>query len=140
MTKKGDGAGRKLFEKLGAAGTSTHVFTGMIKPTEGDDESIMFARVGDCGTWVKVSASQVDDIKLLHTVRCKDHTHPLVHLFMKEPQSSEGKAFAALANLHSSPPPAPAGALMAPHFAAAGQPGATPCYWDWTLNRWVCPP
>jgi hypothetical protein len=114
----------------------------MIKPADGDEDSIMFARAGDCSAWVKVRASQIDDVKLLHTVRCKDHAHPLVHLFMKEPQTIEGKTFGALANLHSALPPTGSAPLMAHQVvnASAGPPGSTNCYFDWTLYRVVCPP
>jgi len=128
MAKKASGAAQRIFEKLGAAGTSAHVFTGMIKPADDDKETIMYARAGDCSKWIKIPADHVADIQLIHIVHCEGHTHPLVHLFMKEPDSPHAKTFAALAGLHQAPP------------KMLGQPGSTPCYWDWVHNRWVCPP
>lgn len=144
MAKKEEDSARRLFDKLGAASAAKHVFTGMIKPAQ-DDESIMFAQPGDCSKWIKITASHVEDIEFLHVVNCEGHTHPLVQLFMKEPGSAEGKTFAALAQLHSTPPKSPPAQHVAPHLVsmAAGfgpRPGSTPCYWDWALNRWVCPP
>lgn len=125
--KNGNGAD-ELFSRLGAAGTSKHVFTGMIKRVDDDPEAIMFARSGDCSKWIKVPVDQIADIKLIHMAACEGHTHPLVHMFMKDPSSADGVAFAALAQLHQAPP-----------RAAFAAPGSTPCYWDWGLNRWVCP-
>jgi hypothetical protein len=144
MAKKTTGSAPRLFEKLGVAGTSSNVFTGMIRPIEGDDETIMFARAGDSSNWVKIPASHVEDIQLLHLVHSDGNTHPLVHLFMKEPQSPEGKTFAALAHLHKTPPRAaaapPTTSRMPGTFAGVQrQGGSTPCYWDWGLNQWVCP-
>ena len=132
----------RLFERLGAAATSTGVFTGMIKRAEGNKNSIMFARAGDCSKWVKIPADHIADIKLIHMVSCDGHTHPLVHLFMKEPTSPEAKTFAALARLHQTPPSVSHTVVSSRHLvglAATGQPGSTPCYWDWGLNQWVCP-
>jgi hypothetical protein len=88
-------------------------------------------------------------------VHCGGHTHPLVHIFMKDPDSSEAKAFAALAMLHqaqsrtATPPMAATHTMIQPNTMAAASatmaspanlpPGTTPCYWDWGLRRWVCP-
>jgi hypothetical protein len=121
------------------------VFTGMIKPDEDDPDSILFARPGDCSSWITISADDVEDIKLLHIVRCAGHTHPLVHLFMKEPEGPRAKSFAELARLHSAPlhPAAASPVATHPLAMAAGPthpPGWTPCHWDWGLNQWVCPP
>jgi hypothetical protein len=152
MAKHDDGGARRLFEKLGAAGASKHAFTGMVKPAE-DDQSIMMARAGDCAKWVQIPARYVQDVEFIQLVHCGDHTHPLVHVFMKEPDSAEAKAFAAVASLHQGPshaviPPMTAlhpstmamtashPATMTPHSNLV--PGATPCYWDVKWNRWVC--
>jgi hypothetical protein len=128
MAKKAGGAADELLARLGAPGTSRNVFTGMIKRADDDADSILFARAGDCSKWIKLPADHIADIKLVQMVSCEGHTHPLVHVFMKEPSSPEGETFAALAQLHQAPP-----------RAAFAAPGSTPCYWDWGLNRWVCP-
>lgn len=130
MARKPANPADKLLDRLGAAGSSTHVFTGMIKRASNDSSSIMFARAGDCSQWIKLAVNQISDIKLIHMASCEGHTHPLVHIFMKEPNTAEGKTFAALAHLHQAPPRA---------ALAAAAPGATPCYWDWGLHKWVCP-
>jgi len=103
---KNDSA-RRLLENLGAADTATHGFTGMIKPAKLGDNSIMFALVGDCSKWIKIPLSQVKDLKDLHLVRCRGHSYRLVHVFMKKPESPEGKTFAAMAHLQSASAPAP---------------------------------
>jgi hypothetical protein len=100
MAKKKGGSADRLFEKLGPAGKSKRVLTGMVRRVEGDDELIEFAHAGNCSKWVKIPADQVNDIKFLHMVPCGGHSHPLVHLFMNEPTSPDGLAFAALADLH----------------------------------------
>jgi hypothetical protein len=131
----------QLFDRLGAAGTSDNVFTGMIKRAEGDKSAIMFARTGDCSKWIKIPADHVAEIKLIHIASCDGHTHPLVHVFMKAPSSADGKTFAALARLHHAAPRATVSHVAAHPMMgmAAAPPGSTPCYWDWGLNRWVCP-
>jgi hypothetical protein len=152
MAKQDDGGARRLFDKLGAAGAAKYVFTGMMKPAE-DDQSIMVARAGDCSKWVQIPARHIQDVEFVQSVQCGDHTHPVVHIFMKDPDSSEAKAFDSLAMLHQGP----SRTAMAPHPATAAPyamqlahtmalgsptnipPGATPCYWDWTQRRWVCP-
>jgi hypothetical protein len=110
----------------------------MIKPAEGDDKSLLFARPGDCATWAKIPVEQIQDIEYVRLAHCGGHTHPLVHVTMREPESDEGKAFAALASLHHAPLPAASAPMLG--MAAAAPPGATPCYWDWTARRWICPP
>jgi hypothetical protein len=144
VKKAAKASAKTFFEKLGAGGGAAHVFTGMIKPADNDDTIIMFARPGDCSKWVAIPEGQVEDVKLLHMVHCQDHTHPLVQVFMKGPSSPESKTFAGLAQLHSTPVQSTIAAVAHPHFAgmaasAIGGPGSTPCYWDWTQQRWVCP-
>jgi hypothetical protein len=133
---------QRRLEKLG--GTAPDAFTGMLKPVDGDNKAIMFARAGDSSNWVEIPNSHIDDIQPLDTVHSDGHTRPLVHLFMKEPESIEGKTFAALAYLHKVPPRATAttertSRMLGTRAGSRRQAGSTPCYWDWGLNRWVCP-
>jgi hypothetical protein len=119
---KNKGAAHRLLEKLGGAGTSTHVFTGMVKAHPKNNDAIMFARPGDSSRWVTIPVSQVQDLQFVHTVQSEGQTLPVIHLHLKDPQSSDGKTFADLASLHSVLPP-----------------GATGCYYDYGSHRWVCP-
>lgn len=132
-----------LFNRLGPAAEEKNVFTGMIKRADGDPNSIMFARPGDCSKWVKIPADQVADVKLIHLVSCEGHSHHLVHVFMKGPASSEGKTFAALAQLHHAPPTLSTSAAVPTHglrsTMAITQPGSSPCWYDASLGRIVCP-
>jgi hypothetical protein len=161
MAKQDENSARRLFEKLGPTGASKYAFTGMMKPAD-DDQSIMVAPPGDCSNWVQIPARHVQDVEPVQSFHCGDHTHPLVHIFMNEPESSEAKAFAALAQLHQRSFRAAAASIrsrvampviatsIAPHplttqhammVAPASQaiPGPTPCHYDWTLGQWVCP-
>jgi hypothetical protein len=145
MAKGKPASAKKFFEKLGGDIAGSYVFTGMIKQHDSDDGIILFARPDDCATWIEVPVGVIKDIDFLQTAQCGDHKHPLVHLTMEEPQSEDGRAFAALARLHIRPmspasAPPPAQAALAMSMAPRGMPGSTPCYWDWSLNRWVCPP
>jgi hypothetical protein len=142
-TTKSVKSAKDFFADLGAAGTSKHVFTGMIKPDEGDPQSLMFARPGDCQNWVKIPIDQIADKERVGTVSCEGHTHPLVRLFMKDPSTSDGETFAALAKLHHTPPRFSRPPLIASHHLSGvptglSQPGSSPCYWD-TVYGWVCP-
>jgi hypothetical protein len=142
--KRAAGSAKRLAVKPGDTGALSNVFTGMIKPTEEDDEAIMFARAGGSSNWVKIPNRHIEDIQLLDTVHSDGDACPLVHLYMKEPESIEGKTFAALAKLHKVPSRTTATTLSisrTPNARAGNQrqPGSTPCYWDWGLNRWVCP-
>lgn len=139
VAKKTVTSAGQLFERLGAAATSTHVFTGLIKRADNDEESIMFALEGNCSRWIKIPTDKVADIKLLHMSYCDGHTHPLVQLFMQEPRSSDAIIFAQLAELYS------ASISTRPTFVEPSMgemmrrvPGSTPCYWDWARSRWIC--
>jgi len=87
----------QLLEKLGPAGRTTHVFTGLVRRVKGSEELIEFTQARDGSNWKEIQVSLVEDIQLLQLVRFDNHTYPLVRLFMKEPKMPEGQAFAALA-------------------------------------------
>ena len=114
-----------------------------------------FPAAGDCSKWVPIPARHVQDVEFIQSIQCGGHTHPLVHIYMKDPDSSEAKAFAALAMLHhgqmrapgpltANHPMIPLNTMAVAHTATMAAhpnlpPGTTPCYWDWGLRRWVCP-
>src|SRR5262249_20113639 len=100
--KKKVGAADRFFEKIGPAATSEHSFVGMIKRTEGDPDSVSFARPGDCTNWIAIPASRIEEIRPLHqSVTCGGRPYPLGQVFMKSPAvDSEAEIFATLASLH----------------------------------------
>ena len=155
MPKKPQLSARAVFEELTAAENS-FAFTGMIKQADGQDDALMFARAGDCTAWIRLPLELIENIEYAASVACGDHTHPVVRLTMKIPDNIQAEAFGNLAKHFQRPPAAanaprnemapvqPVGALSASPESAliAGRafPGATPCYFDYGLMRWRCPP
>jgi hypothetical protein len=101
-----------IFEQLYGASNSSLVFSGLIDKSDDDPSMILFARGIDCQEWKKIPTSAIEKVQFVQTAQCKDHVHPLVHIFLKEPQSPDGHAFAAVA--HSHPAATPGGGLVAP--------------------------
>ena len=80
-----------------ATSDASIVLSGIAKPADGNDQVILFAHGTSCADWVEVPLSQIERVEVMRTVRCRDHSHPLVKLHLKAPQSEEGVLFAALA-------------------------------------------
>jgi hypothetical protein len=99
-----------IFEQLYGASNSSLVFTGLIDKSDDDPSMIRFARGLDCQQWKKIPTSAIEKVQFVQTAHCKDHVHPLVHIFLKEPQSPDGHAFAAVAHAH--PPGAPSASMF----------------------------
>ena len=79
---------------------------GMVKKSEGKGKAFQFALGGNCSGWVTIPLELVEDVEVLRTVTCKDHSHPLVNLKLKAPRTPEGKLFAAmLEGMQSATPP-----------------------------------
>jgi hypothetical protein len=76
-------------------------FTGMVKEAE-DDRHLLFAGGTNCDTWTAMPLDMIERIEFGDVVSCRDHTHPLVKLFIKEPASEEAKVFASLAKVQLS--------------------------------------
>src|SRR5262249_15136009 len=68
------------------------VLEGMAKPSEGDSKSFMFAMGLECASWVRIPLDIVEHVELIRVVRCKDDTHPLIKLHLKEPPKGDGIA------------------------------------------------
>lgn len=77
---------------------------GMVKPSEDACDSIQFSEGTTCQIWTKIPVDMIERVEFLSNIQCKDHQHPLVRLFLKEPPG-ENKAAAVLFELlrHSSP-------------------------------------
>jgi hypothetical protein len=77
------------------AATSVTLF-GMAKKSDGDEKAIQFAPGQDCGDWITIPLKAITSVEILRTVACRDHSHPLVKLSMKEPDSPDGRLFSSI--------------------------------------------
>jgi hypothetical protein len=71
-------------------------FYGMAKKAD-DSEHIMFSLGTACSSWIEVPISRIEQIELLNTVACRDHTHPYVKMHLSRPESADALLFSALA-------------------------------------------
>jgi hypothetical protein len=129
MTKASKPIYRSAKELLTNIGSKYPVgprFTGMIRPAA-NDTSISFARTGDCSQWVSLPVEQIADVEFVRWVHCGEDRFPQVHITMRPPETHEGNVFADLATLHQD------------QVNNIGPPGPSGCYFDWKLNRIVCP-
>ncbi len=69
---------------------------GMVKKSEGKEKAIQFAPGGNCSNWVTIPLELIEDVEILKTIPCKDHTHPLVRLNLKTPTTPEAKIFSSI--------------------------------------------
>jgi hypothetical protein len=72
------------------------VLYGMVKPAEDDDEYLLFAQGAVCANWVRIPLTSIESVEFLNFVPCNDHTHPLVVLYLKQPETDEGRLLASL--------------------------------------------
>ncbi|WP_062991177.1 hypothetical protein [Nocardia anaemiae] len=70
--------------------------TGMVKLAEDSSTQLMFAAGTRCDNWISVELNAIENVEILDVVPCDDHTHPLVTLTFKAPESPEGAMYAAL--------------------------------------------
>lgn len=82
--------------------SSAFSITGMVKKVDGKEKAIQFAPGGHCSNWVTIPLEYIEDVHVIRTVPCKDHSHPFVQLNLKAPRTPEAKIFAAiLQGMHS---------------------------------------
>jgi len=72
------------------------ILPGMVKPADDSDDYLMFAQGTVCENWVRIPVDSIESIDMLNLIPCGEHTHPLVMLRLKAPESDEGRVFAAL--------------------------------------------
>jgi hypothetical protein len=77
------------------------VLFGMVKYIEDDHDYLMFAPGYVCENWMRILLSSIETIDFVDFVPCDDHTHPLVFLQLKQPETEEGRLFASLAQQRS---------------------------------------
>jgi hypothetical protein len=89
-----------IFDQLHGSSNSSLVFTGLIERVPNDEQSIRFSRATDDPAWIIIPTSAIERVQFVQTAQGENGPYPLVHVFFKEPQTDEGRAFAALAHLH----------------------------------------
>jgi hypothetical protein len=76
---------------------------GMAKKSDGEEKSIQFAPGQDCTNWTTIPLTAIASVEVIRTVPCRDHSHPLVKLNMKTPDSSDGQLFSSIIAAMQSP-------------------------------------
>src|SRR5262245_57638283 len=61
---------------------------GLAKTDEKSSQVIQFSTSLNCGTWLPLPIEIVESVEHVKTVRCKDHSHPLVKIKLKQPDHS----------------------------------------------------
>ena len=63
--------------------------TGMVKPSE-QKGYILFAQ-SNCDEWIAIPVKLINVAEYIGNTGCKDHSHPVMKISFKEPDSEEGK-------------------------------------------------
>jgi hypothetical protein len=63
---------------------------GMVKKSEIEEKAIQFASGGNCSNWITIPLEIIEEVVIIKTIPCKDHSHPLVKLNLKTPTTAEG--------------------------------------------------
>lgn len=89
-------SGASLEEALreGTLTRSQAAITGMVKPAEKKGH-IGFAR-GGCDSWVDLPADVIEEAEQIGQRACREHSHPIMRITLKEPEDATGKILLAL--------------------------------------------
>lgn len=88
---------------------------GMVKPSEVKG-FIAFTRAG-CDHWMDIPTNMIEKAEHRSTTRCKEHSHPVLALTLKEPKDPEAKILLALLAQPSPMPMAmPGGGIPTRHM------------------------
>lgn len=68
--------------------------TGMVKPSE-ESGHVSFTQSG-CDTWVDLPTDMIESADHLGQRPCRDHSHPIMRITLKEPKDAQGRILAAL--------------------------------------------
>lgn len=74
--------------------TPAPILIGMVKASASQGH-IAFAPNG-CHSWIDLPTAMIAEAEKLGDLPCKDHTHPLFRLLLKEPKDPQAKALMAL--------------------------------------------
>lgn len=84
-------------EKALTEGTLTQAqtpLTGMVKPSEKSGH-VSFTQAG-CDTWVDLPTDMIERADHVGQHPCRDHSHPVMRVTLKEPKDPKGKILLAL--------------------------------------------
>lgn len=68
------------------------VRVGMAKQDETDANAILFSENRSCESWIKIPVEIIEKVEHIDNVPCRDHEHPLIRLYIKEPPSDTKEA------------------------------------------------
>jgi hypothetical protein len=109
--KSFDGAAlEKALQDDAFAKPSAVELIGMVKKSD-KPGVISFTRAG-CENWIDVPVSMIEHARPKGSMRCKDHSHPVFSITLKEPHNPEALIFAALLAQGSSTHPETYGGPM----------------------------
>jgi hypothetical protein len=79
---------------------------GFAKPVEGSREIFLFSPGTSCKNWTKIPGEAIEKVEILGEQSCREHSHPLIRIYFKEPPANDSLAvvFASLLRV-SSPAP-----------------------------------
>jgi len=77
------------------------ILTGMVKKAEQLD-ALLFSPANSCLAWVSIPLEMIEKVEWLGKAPCKDHTHDLVNLVLKETDKGEASFFADLLRAYTS--------------------------------------
>jgi hypothetical protein len=128
---------------------------GMVKASD-QKKHISFTTSG-CDDWVDVPTSMIEKAERIGSSRCKDHSHPVFKLTLKQPETPEAHILSALLAQRASgqhAPPIPAGPMQDPWpagYSEIGRPGSlgglpgvrvpsptNVAFWPVGDGRWAC--
>jgi hypothetical protein len=69
------------------------VLTGMVKPDPQAPQAILFSAGPGCKDWTRIPEGVIVDYEFITTVKCDDHDHPVVHLYLRDPTTAEEQAY-----------------------------------------------
>ncbi|MGH7211711.1 MAG: hypothetical protein ACREF1_09650, partial [Acetobacteraceae bacterium] len=89
-----DGAALEVALANNTFATSSVDLVGMVKASD-KKGCISFSRAG-CESWIDLPATMVERALYRGNARCREHSHPLFEITLKEPSNPEGKILFAL--------------------------------------------
>lgn len=127
MSDKRRFSAKSMFSELKSS--KEFFLTGMVKDDPNDPSVVLMATDNDCDDWIAISEALIEGYERHGSATCRDHSHPVVTLKLRQPHTAEAGIFArALPRLLT---PERVSASM----VAAGSP--TDCFWDTLQQRWV---
>ncbi len=67
---------------------------GMVK--SGTEDGFISFTQTDCGSWIDIPTQMIEEAELVGRQSCKDHTHPIMSITLKEPKNPEARVLYAL--------------------------------------------